>query len=105
AGPIDAGSHMLALTPHSVLAAPYHRDNDGNRAVIDAMLATPGKAHDILISHHATYLVTCAGLKETEVMARRAPQGLAAALVAGRIPTWLKPVSISGPCHAFTIQP
>ena len=37
AGPIDAGSHILALTPHAVLAAPYHRDNHGNRIVLDAL--------------------------------------------------------------------
>ncbi len=105
AGPIDAGSHMLAFTPHSVLAAPYHRDNDGNRAVIDAMLASPDKARDILMAHHVTYVMTCAGLKETAVMAERAPHGLAAALIAGRIPQWLKPLPNSGPYHAFVIQP
>ncbi|MGA3302568.1 MAG: hypothetical protein ABSC72_04685 [Methylovirgula sp.] len=105
AGPIDAGSHMLAFTPHSVLAAPYHRDNDGNRAEIDAMLAPPDKARDIFAAHHVTYVMTCAGLKETEVMAQRAPHGLAAALIGGRVPNWLKPLPGSGPYHVFVIQP
>lgn len=105
AGPIDAGSHMLAFTPHSALAAPYHRDNDGNRAEIDAMLAPPDEARTILAAHHVTYVMTCAGLKETEVMAQRAPHGLAAALISGRVPNWLKPLPSSGPYHVFVIQP
>ncbi len=105
AAPIDAGSHMLAFTPHSVLAAPYHRDNIGNRAWIDAMLATPKDARAILMAHHVTYVMTCAGLKETEVLAARAPHGFAAALIANHVPAWLKPLPNDGPYHAFVIQP
>ena len=33
--PIDAGSQILVHTPLSVVGAPYHRNNAGNRAVID----------------------------------------------------------------------
>ena len=69
AGPIDAGSHLLALTPHSVLAAPYHRDNRGNRIVLDALLAPPDRAQDILKAAHVAYVVNCAGLGEYKALA------------------------------------
>lgn len=104
AGPIDAGSHMLAFTQQSVLAAPYHRDNDGNRAMLEAMLAKPADARAILAAHHVTYVTTCAGLKETDVLAKRAPQGLAAALIADHIPEWLRPLPIQGPFHVFVTR-
>jgi hypothetical protein len=111
AGPIDAGSHLLAFTPHSVLAAPYHRNNDGNRTMIDAMLASPDDAHAILVAHHVTYVMTCAGLTETEALAHRAPHGLAAALKSNHIPPWLHSLQNdmpsfqnNGPYHVFVVQ-
>lgn len=111
AGPIDAGSHLLAFTPHSVLAAPYHRDNDGNRTLLEAMLAPPEEARAILAAHHVTYVMICAGLGETKVLAARAPQGLAAALNNNHVPAWLhslqtnKPaLQTSTPYHVFVMQ-
>lgn len=104
AGPIDAGSHLLAFTPHSVLAAPYHRDNDGNRTVLDAMLASPDDAHAILAAHHVTYVVTCDGLKEIAVLAKRAPHGLAAALNSNHVPAWLHSLQTDGPYRVFIVQ-
>ncbi len=111
AGPIDAGSHLLAFTPHSVLAAPYHRDNDGNRAMIDAMLAPPDKARTILTAHHVTYIITCAGLAETATFAKRAPHGLAAALESNHVPAWLHSLQTdrpslqnNAPYHVFVVQ-
>jgi hypothetical protein len=111
AGPVDAGSHLLAFTPHSVLAAPYHRDNDGNRTMMDAMLASPDDAHTILTAHHVTYVVTCASLTETNALAHRAPHGLAAALNSNHIPPWLHPLQSdmpslqnNGPYHVFVVQ-
>ncbi len=103
--PIDAGSHVLALTPHSVLAAPYHRNNHGNRAALDAFLSEPDVARRVLRANHVTYVVTCAGLKETDALAARAPNGLAAALTRGETPNWLKPLPRNGPFQVFVIQP
>jgi len=103
--PIDAGSHMLALTPHSVLAAPYHRDNHGNRAALDAFLSDPETARQILRANHVTYVMTCPGLKETDALARRAPHGLAAALMAGTTPDWLQPLARNIPYQVFVMKP
>jgi hypothetical protein len=102
--PIDAGSHLLALTPHSVLAAPYHRNNHGNRVALDAFLSEPDVARQILRANNVTYVVTCRGLKETNALAARAPQGLAAALTAGKTPNWLRVLPRNGPYQVFVIQ-
>jgi hypothetical protein len=104
AGPIDAGSHILALTPHAVLAAPYHRDNHGNRIVLDALLATPSRARDILSSAKVTYVVQCTGLGEFAGLAKRAPDSLAAQIVAGTPPAWLAPLSRGGAYQVFVMK-
>ena len=104
AGPIDAGAHILALTPQNVLAAPYHRNNIGNRAMLDAMLASPADARKILASHHVTYVITCGSLTETAALAGRAPHGLAAALTSNHIPDWLTHLSNPGPYQVYVIR-
>ena len=101
--PIDAGSHLLALTPHGVLAAPYHRNNHGNRAALDAFLADPDVARRILRANHVAYVAICAGLPETDALATRAPHGLAAALSRGETLNWLKPLPRNGPIQVFVI--
>ena len=103
--PIDAGAHLLALTPHSVLGAPYHRDNAGNRAVIDAMLSPPDAARAMVARTGATYVAICAGEDQANVMAARAPDGLAAALLAGRVPAWLDPLNLPSPQKLFRMKP
>jgi len=103
--PIDAGSHLLALTQMSALAAPYHRNNHGNRTALDAFLAEPDAARSILIANHVSYVMTCAGLKETRALALRAPHGLAAALVSGDAPNWLKLRLGKGPYQVYVIRP
>jgi hypothetical protein len=104
--PIDAGSHLLAFTSHSVLAAPYHRNNHGNKVALDAFLASPDDARSIVIDSGAKYLAICPGLGETSVLGERNPQSLAATLVDGNSPKWLTPVSAANtPYKIFTVDP
>lgn len=103
--PIDAGAHLLAFTRHSVLAAPYHRDNPGNRLSLDVFMASPDKARAFAQASGADYLVFCGALKQAHIMAERAPNGLAAALLAGRAPDWLEPLDVkAAPEQAFRIR-
>ena len=92
--PIDEGSHLLAFTHHSVVAAPYHRNNAGNRLSIEAFLAKPDEARKIIAASGADYLVACTLMKRRRIMAAHAPRGLAAELLAGRAPEWLKPLDV-----------
>jgi hypothetical protein len=88
AASFDFGPYLLAYTPHSVFAGPYHRDNHGNRLVIDAFLADPESGEKILRDAGATLVLWCA--HEPAVFAARAPQGLAASLSRGTPPAWLE---------------
>jgi hypothetical protein len=103
--PIDAGSHLLAFTPHSVLAAPYHRNNHGNKVALQTFLASPDDARAIVIARGAKYLAVCAGLGETSVLGERDPHDLASALTNGKIPDWLAPVSAANtPYKIFSVR-
>lgn len=100
--PIDLGSHLLVATPLDVFAAPYHRNNDGNRFMIDVFLATPDKARTMLAARGATYVLTCG--HETASLAARAPDGLAAQLAAGSIPGFLRRVPVAAsPYDVFAV--
>ena len=103
--PIDLGSHLLAETRLSVVAAPYHRDVRGNRAVLQGFLASPDEAHHLVAAARADYVVLCPGSVQTTVMIKAAPDGLAAALAAGRVPDWLKPVPLGPtPYRVYAVE-
>ena len=104
--PIDAGSHLLEATRNTVFAAPYHRDNDGNRFALDVFLAPLDKAQALLAGRDVLYVMTCQGLGETARLAARAPNSLAAQLQAGAIPAFLHPVPLAGtPYRVFAVAP
>ncbi|MCC3245825.1 hypothetical protein LG047_10870 [Methylocystis sp. WRRC1] len=90
----DLGAHILAHTPHSVFAAPYHRDNHGNRIAADAFLAPPDKAETLLRAADAQLVVWCPRAKAPSALATAAPDGLAAMLARGEAPAWLEPVKL-----------
>jgi putative flippase GtrA len=90
AASFDIGPYLLAYTRHSAFAGPYHRDNHGNRVVADAFLATPDKAEHILRAAGAGIVLWCP--HEPAGFAKRAPNGLGAALSRGEIPAWLSPL-------------
>ena len=86
----DQGSHMLLHTPHRVLSGPYHRNVAGFTALFDTMATDLASARRTLAHHGATHLLVCASGPELRLHARAAPDGLAAALVRGRTPAWLR---------------
>ncbi|MCX7899231.1 MAG: hypothetical protein N2444_03970, partial [Methylocystis sp.] len=59
AAPFDLGAHLLAHTPHSAYAAPYHRNNHGNLIVARAFTAPPEQAEKILREAGAELVVWC----------------------------------------------
>jgi hypothetical protein len=91
--PIDMGSDILADTDHSVLAAPYHRNNHGNGEFVRAMIAKPDEARKIAEASGAAYLVFCPARAEFASYADGNPDGLAALMLADLVPDWLDPVA------------
>jgi hypothetical protein len=95
-GFIDAGPFLLMQTPHTVLAAPYHRDIVGNTTMLDIFLAPLGEAQRRINDARIDYVAFCPGSPERYNYSTAAPQGLAAALGRGEVPDFLIPVPLDG---------
>ena len=101
AAPIDAGAHILAHTHHSVLAAAYHRNNAGNRRLLDILFASPPDSQRLLNESKVNYVALCRNAAERLLLQRFAPHGLGSALYDGRMPDGLR--IISGPRDSLMI--
>ncbi|MEQ1951332.1 GtrA family protein [Mesorhizobium sp. CN2-181] len=88
----NLGAPMIATTPHRVLAGPYHRNNAGNVAVLDAFMATPEEARTVMRREKIGLLAFCPGNDETGSLVDWAPNGLMAEIVNGNPPSWLEPI-------------
>ncbi len=89
AAPIDMGSALIAFTPHSVLAAPYHRHSAGMIIAHAVLTSPPDQARTALASRPVRYIVTCAHMHD-EALAN--PRSLNSALLRGETPPYLTPV-------------
>lgn len=92
--PIDLGPAILATTNHDVFAAPYHRNNDGNSAMLRLMLAPPPVAYQILSNRQVDYVVICRAAPNWNII-KRAPDGLEALLARDKAPEFLEPIEIA----------
>jgi hypothetical protein len=88
----DFGPFILALTPHSVVAAPYHRLAGGIIAAHRMFTTPPDAAHEVLQRLHATYVVTCGKRLPPQMNAQERAASLWGRLQAGAPPPWLVPV-------------
>lgn len=88
AAPIDVGAYVLAGTPHAVLAAPYHRNGAGIRALYRLLLLPSEAARSEAARLKIDYLVDCAGAYGE--LGRPPPSSLLASLRAGKAPEWLR---------------
>jgi hypothetical protein len=89
---IDAGPFLLMETPHSVFAAPYHRNAGGNAAMLDLFLGRPDGAW--LAALNVDYVAFCPGAPERHNYAAAAPDGLAAVLGRGETPDFLERIPL-----------
>jgi hypothetical protein len=96
--PIDLGPAILAATGHAVFAAPYHRNNDGNLAMVNLMLSAPEVARRVLSERAVDYVVICAGSPDQSDLVKLAPDGLAARLGRGERLDFLEPLDLD-PTH------
>ncbi|MDX3900925.1 MAG: hypothetical protein QHC40_10510 [Sphingobium sp.] len=91
---VDLGPRLIAVTHHSAIAGPYHRNG---AAILDLHRGFDGAARDfraIAARHHATYLLVCPDFPEGTVYQARSPGGFYARLMRGEVPVWLKPVTL-----------
>jgi hypothetical protein len=106
------GPYLLALTPHSVMAAPYHRLSTGIAVAHGVFASPPDDAKAIV---NAARLVGGGGRQPTYVMVcgPRPPDGLTesargrslwAGLQAGTVPNWLEPVGEKGAFAVYRVK-
>ena len=87
-GPLDLGPAILANTPHSIVAAPYHRADKAirfNQELMDGPAAAVDPAR--LVGRGINYVVTC-----TAYAGHVKAASLHAALLAGSVDGWLRRV-------------
>lgn len=91
--PIDLGSHMLLYTPHSVVAAPYHRNQQG---VLDTFRFFNGPieaGRAILEERGISLVVICPAMREIIGLVDHAPDSFVTLFADGRLPSWLRDIS------------
>ena len=93
---IDSGPFILMESQHAVLAAPYHRNQAGNNAMLDMFLAAPDDAKAKMAAHGIDTVAFCPGAPERYDYAAGAPAGLAAALARGDVPGFLERIPLPG---------
>jgi hypothetical protein len=102
--PIDLGSHLLLFTPHSVVSAPYHRDQDGVRDTFRFFNDPIEDAHEILATRGITLVVICPAMTEIRGLPDATPDSFVRLLPEGKLPGWLIETSPPGSTlRVFTV--
>jgi hypothetical protein len=89
---INPGPAILWQTPHSIVAAGYHRNQAAMLAMFHAFLADGRAAEPIVRSTGADYVAACTSEKGLAVLRQASPANLASLLAEGRAPAWLQPL-------------
>jgi hypothetical protein len=105
AADIDYGPYLLALTPHTVVAAPYHRLSAGIIMAQRALASPPEEARRVLRDARADYLTICGQGPLRGLSAIERDASLYARLQAGAVPDWLERLPLAGPFAAYRVKP
>jgi hypothetical protein len=93
---VDLSPRLIALTRHSAITGPYHRNDDLIVDVHRAFRADPQGALGIITRHHPDYVMICPDSSESTLYLRANRNGLYARLASGNAPAWLEPITLSG---------
>jgi hypothetical protein len=104
--PIDLGSHLLLYTPHEVVAAPYHRNQQGVRDAYRFFNDPIATARAILDARGIGLVVLCPAMAELKGLSSRAEDSFANLYAAGTLPSWLQDVTLPGAAlQIFAVLP
>lgn len=93
---IDLGPRLIAAMPHAAWTGGYHRSGRPMAETLRAFLSPPGTARRLMAARRLDYVLIEPDDGEADLYRTLAPHGLMAALVAGRVPGWLRPVPLPG---------
>lgn len=94
---VDLGPFIVAMTPLSVLSAPYHRIAGAIIAAHDILHASPAEAERRLREAGARYVITCDRYASTKPSRPDPADALQTLLFNGTPPAFLKPVTLGEP--------
>lgn len=94
--PIDLGSHLLAFTPHEVVAAPYHRNEDGVRDALNFFNRPIEDGRAILDKRGVSLVVICPALPELASREDAIADSFVSLFRSGTLPEWLLDISPEG---------
>jgi hypothetical protein len=103
---IDYGPFVLALTPHAVMSAPYHRLVGPIIAANDIFALPPAAAREVVARTKPDYLAVCDRHKLGGIGAAERDASLWGRLAAGEVPAWLEPVEATrgGPFVVYRVR-
>jgi hypothetical protein len=105
AADIDFGPFLLALTPHSILAAPYHRLSGGILSAHAILVSPPDLARDAVKRFDVTYVLTCGPRPPNGLDAAARDASLWGRLQANDAPAWLERIGPEGsPFHVYRVK-
>ncbi len=103
--PVELGPRILVATGHSVIAAPYHRNIEGNRLALEALSGDADKAHRIVEERGVRYVALCPSAASTARLAAAGGSDFVNALLHGPLPAWLAPLPDDGAIRAWQVVP
>jgi hypothetical protein len=104
--PVDLGAHIMLYTPHEVVAAPYHRNQQGVRDAFRFLNEPIGHARSLLAERGISLVVICPGMPEMAGIPSRAPDSFVSLFWADNLPNWLENKSkAAGPLRIWAVVP
>jgi hypothetical protein len=103
---IDLGAHILAYTPHEVVAAPYHRNQQGVRDALNFFTRPLDEARAILDQRGISLVAICPKMPEMKGLLDAADGSFVELHARGALPAWLVERSDDGaPIEVFEVLP
>ncbi|MDB5537136.1 MAG: Oligosaccharyl transferase [Devosia sp.] len=103
--PIDLGAYVLLYTDHAVVAAPYHRNNQGLLDTFHFFNGPISEARAILDARGISLVVTCDALPEMSGLPDAAPDAFVHLARANALPPWFSEVKHDGPLRIYAVLP
>ena len=104
--PIDLGAHIMLYTPHAVVAAPYHRNQQGVRDAFRFFNDPLDQVRPMLAARGIGLVVLCPAMAEVQGLPSRAPDSFAQLYESHALPSWLVDISPPGsPLTLYAVRP
>jgi hypothetical protein len=104
--PVDLGSHLLLFTPHAVVGAPYHRNQQGLLDTFHFFNDPIDQARHTLETRGISLVVICPALSEIRGIVEHAPDSFVSLYAQNKLPAWLVDHSLPGaPLKIYSVTP